>query len=190
MNAIDFSLAQFDAVRQIVAGIDPSACEKLVDELQKAERVFVGGAGRSLLSVKMFAMRLMQTGHQTFLVGEVCTPSIGKGDLLVTASGSGSTPGTLELVGKARKNGARAALITANPAGPIATEADFVLPVPKTPEAVPERDSPASLFVKGNLTGNFFEAAVIAVTDGIIARIMDREGMTGKTIRRNHANLE
>jgi Predicted sugar phosphate isomerase involved in capsule formation len=189
MNAISLGLAEFEIIKKQVEGADPAACELLVDELQKAKRIFVGGAGRSLLSMKMFAMRLMQTNHTTFLVGEVCTPSIGAGDLLVVSSGKGETKVTLEVVKKARKNGARAALITTNPKGGIAAEADVVLTIPPAP-GVAATDSPETAFVKENQSGNLYETASLIVTDGLISRIMEREGLTEAVVLSNHANLE
>ena len=188
MNAVRYALAELDAVRLLVAGVDPAACDQLVDEIQVAKRVFVGGAGRSLLSMKMFAMRLMQTNHIAFMVGEVCTPSIGARDLLVAASGRGGTPSTLEVVRKARRNGARTALITGNPAGDIAAEADVVLAVP--PAAGVDAGDGEAVFMKRNLPGNFFETACLVVSDGLIARIMEREGLTDAVVMHNHANLE
>ncbi|MDR0362718.1 MAG: SIS domain-containing protein [Planctomycetota bacterium] len=188
MNAVLYALAEFDVIRRQAAGVDPAACEAFVDELRAARRVFVGGAGRSLLSMKMFAMRLMQTNHAAFMVGEVCTPSIGRGDLLVVSSGKGATPVTLEMVRKARKNGARTALITGNPDGGIAAEADVVLAVP--PPSADGEDAAEAVFMKRNLPGNFFETACIVVGDGLIARIMEREGLDESVIMRNHANLE
>ncbi|MDR1611511.1 MAG: SIS domain-containing protein [Planctomycetota bacterium] len=189
MNAVQYALAEFDVIRRQAAGVDPAACEKFVDELQAAKRIFVGGAGRSLLSMKMFAMRLMQTNHAVFLVGGACTPGIGPGDMLAVGSGKGGTSATLELVRKARRNGARAALITGNPAGSIAAEADVVLTIPP-PAEVDGEDATETVFMKRNLPGNFFEIACIVVGDGLIARIMERKGLGGSVIMRNHANLE
>ena len=189
MKSIQYALAELDIVRRQVADVDPAACERLVDELQAAKRIFVGGAGRSLLSMKMFAMRLMQTNHAAYLVGEVCTPSVGQGDLLVVASGRGETKVTLEVVRKAKKHGARTALITCAPFGSIAAEADIVLAIP--PAATAEAgDGEETACVKRNQLGNFFETSCLMVADGLICGIMEREGLTEAVAFRNHANLE
>lgn len=189
MNAIEFSLAEFEVVRRLVAGVDPDQCEKFIDLIQGAKRIFVGGAGRSLLAMRMFAMRLMQTNHTAYMVGEVCTPSIRAGDLLIASSGRGFTPGTHELIHKAKKNGALTVLLTANPNGPIAPDADFVLVFPPAPDVVPA-DSRATAAMKTNLPINFFETVSLIVLDGVIARIMERENYNLDTIMTNHANLE
>lgn len=189
MRPIDFSLAELDAVRRQAAATDPGQCERFIDELQRAKRIFVSGAGRSLLVMRMFAMRLMQSNHVTYMVGEVCTPSLRPGDLLVASSGRGSTAVTHDLVRKAKKNGGRAALVTGNPGGAIAPDADFVLVIPPMPPAASD-DPPAALFMKKHQWGNFYETASLIVLDGIIAGIMEREGVTDDVIMRNHANLE
>ena len=54
--------------------------KKLIDE---SGRIFVGGAGRSLLVARFFAMRLVHAGYQVNMPGEIVTPAIVSGDLLV-----------------------------------------------------------------------------------------------------------
>src|ERR1700734_1021041 len=54
-----------------------------------ANRLFVMGAGRTGLALKMAAMRLMHLGLEVHVAGEVTCPAIGRGDLLLVASGSG-----------------------------------------------------------------------------------------------------
>src|ERR1700738_269625 len=63
----------------------------LVPALRKANRIFVVGAGRSGLALRAAAMRLMHLGLNVFVTGETITPAIQKGDLLLAASGSGTT---------------------------------------------------------------------------------------------------
>ena len=99
MTAKQMAQAELVALQQIVDGLKDADTEALEKEIAQAKRIFVGGAGRSLLSMKGFAMRLMQTGHETYLVGEVCTPSVQPGDLLIVGSGSGETKVTLDVEG-------------------------------------------------------------------------------------------
>jgi 6-phospho-3-hexuloisomerase len=189
MNAIETALAEIDVLREIISNTGSDRIEKLIDEISSAKRIFIGGAGRSLLSMRGFAMRLMQTNHTAYLVGEVCTPSIQQGDLLIVASGRGTTAVTLELVRKAKSHGARTAVITMNPDAPIPRECDCIVVLPKTPP-IAEHEAAALSFVKRNVPGNFPEAAITLVLDGVIAELMERRELTGETINRNHANLE
>ena len=66
--------------------------EGFADQIQKAKRVFVAGAGRSGFVARAFSNRLMHLGLTVYFVGEPTTPSIQEGDLLVIASGSGGKP--------------------------------------------------------------------------------------------------
>ena len=60
----------------------------------------------------IFAMRLMHCGYQVFMVGGVVTPSLGKDDLLLLISGSGSTETLLPLAKKAKAINAKVVLIS------------------------------------------------------------------------------
>lgn len=86
-----------------------------------SNRIFVGAAGRSLLAMKFLAMRLMQIGLKVYLVGEVCTPSIREGDLLLVGSGSGETAGMIAICKKAKAAGAEVAVFTKNRNSTIAS---------------------------------------------------------------------
>ena len=67
---------------------DLKAVEKLITE---ANRIFIGGAGRSGFAARGFSNRLMHLGYTVYFVGEPTTPSIQAGDLLIVGSGSGNT---------------------------------------------------------------------------------------------------
>ena len=69
MNAKEIALGEIKALAEILSHVDTAQTDQLVREITQAKRIFIGGAGRSLLSMKGFAMRLMQTAHETFLVG-------------------------------------------------------------------------------------------------------------------------
>ena len=190
MNAVKYALAEIEIIRGIVAGVDNNQIDALIREIDAAKRIFVGGAGRSLLSMKGFAMRLMQTGHETYLVGEVCTPSVQPGDILIVGSGSGDTQVTLDMVIKAKKHGAKTALITKNRDSRIAKEAHFIIELPKPDMELGDELHDEARFVKNNLGGNITETSVTFVLDGLIARLMKEKGYTEELIMFNHANLE
>ena len=60
MTAKQMAQAELVALQQIVDGLKDADTGALEKEIAQAKRIFVGGAGRSLLSMKGFAMRLMQ----------------------------------------------------------------------------------------------------------------------------------
>ena len=128
----------------------------------------------------------MQIGLTVFLVGEVCTPSIGAGDLLIVGSGSGETGCTLTVVDKARAAGARVAGITRVPDSSLGrVVADLRLTLHYEIPADAAED-----YLSIRPDGNTFEQGVILVTDAMIWDMMLQRGVGLDTIRRNHANLE
>src|SRR5271169_4709936 len=92
-----------------------------------ANRLFVMGAGRTGLALKMAAMRLMHLGLVVHVAGEVTTPAIGPGDLLLVASGSGTTAGPVHAAEVAVKIGAQVLALTASPGSKLATLAQGVV---------------------------------------------------------------
>jgi D-arabinose 5-phosphate isomerase GutQ len=71
-----------DKLSSILEATDDSYDEKLTAMLDKANRIFLAGAGRSKLVGNFFAMRLVHSGYDVSVVGEIVTPSIKQGDLL------------------------------------------------------------------------------------------------------------
>ena len=80
-----------DRLTTVLSETDKSNAAKLKSLVDGAGRIFVGGAGRSGLVSRFFAMRLVHSGYQVNMVGEVVTPALQDGDLLVIISGSGGT---------------------------------------------------------------------------------------------------
>lgn len=62
--------------------------KEVVELCQKANRIFIAGAGRSGFCARGFANRMMHLGFTVYFVGETTTPSIQEGDLLIVGSGS------------------------------------------------------------------------------------------------------
>ena len=168
-------------------GLDEEQLQTLIREIRKADRVFVAGAGRSLLMIRGLAMRLMQMGFTAYVVGETVTPAILPGDLLLIASGSGST-GTLTVMAqKCKKVGAALALITTNPDSPIGRLADHIVKVPAVTTKGTRTDQ------KSVQPGaNTFEQSVLLIGDAVIMDIISADSLDEKNeeLMRRHANLE
>ena len=80
--------------------------KEVVELCQKANRIFIAGAGRSGFCARGFANRMMHLGFTVYFVGETTTPSIQEGDLLIVGSGSGTTASLVSdcKKAKAKKN--------------------------------------------------------------------------------------
>ena len=101
----DYRSEVLAGVGRSLASVPEDSLTALIEAVGSAGRVFVTGAGRSLLFVKSLAMALMQIGRSVYATGEVATPAIGPGDLLVVATSSGTTKSVLLFVEQARDQG-------------------------------------------------------------------------------------
>ncbi|MDG9688474.1 SIS domain-containing protein, partial [Streptomyces sp. DH18] len=87
MELLDINVELKNASKQITE----EQIDQFIETIDEHKRIFVYGTGRSGLMLKALAMRLMQIGYQSYVVGETTTPSIEKGDLLIVSSASGET---------------------------------------------------------------------------------------------------
>lgn len=194
MSIITMALEDLDELRAVIGNIDPEQSDVLEKMICAANRIFITAAGRSLLAMKFFAMRLMQLGFTSFLVGEVCTPSIKEGDLLILGSGSGETPSMLKIAEKAKKVGARVAVLTKNEDSSIAQIVDSVTVLNKA-ERIREGAATAEgqredEYLSIRPSGNPFEQSIVVFTDALICSLMFKLGRGTDFIASNHANLE
>lgn len=177
-------------LEQVLNSIPEDQAAALVKAVRSANRVFVAGAGRSLLMISGFAMRLMQTGYQSFVVGDTTTPSIQEGDLLVIASGSGET-GTLKVIASgAKKAGAKLALITSEPTSSIALLSDLLVVIPAS---TPKSDNVEGKILSIQPGASAFEQSVLLLCDALtIALGKSEEDLSAQnsSLMKLHANLE
>ncbi|NOS73737.1 MAG: 3-hexulose-6-phosphate synthase [Methyloglobulus sp.] len=170
-----------DKISSILSATDDSYHAKLTDMLDGASRVFVAGAGRSGLVCKFFAMRLVHSGYDASVVGEVVTPSIKKGDLLVIISGSGETEQLIAFTKKARAEGARILLISSKASSTIGDMADAVFQIGRTEQYGK---------VVGMPMGTVFELSTLSFLESAISHIIHEKGIAEEVMRSRHANLE
>ncbi|MCW5950675.1 MAG: SIS domain-containing protein [Propionibacteriaceae bacterium] len=130
--------------------------------------------------MKSLAMALMQIGRPVYATGEVATPAIGPGDLLIVASSSGTTKSVLLFAEQAHDQGARIAAITTNAQSPLSELADVVV-------IMGDGTDPASPSWQ---TGSFFELALGPLGDVLVEELATRQGATNDTVAALHANLE
>ena len=147
-------------------------------------RIFFWARGRSFLILRGFAMRLMHMGYQVHIVGEVDCPSIDKDDVLIVASGSGSTGSILLFAEKAKKIGASVAAIIGKPETPLHTLCNLV--VEFHPEMIPESQQ-----LNANGGGTRFEHSLMLFFDSCILNLIyDKRGLVYQEMMKRHANLE
>ena len=185
-------------VKESLGKIRPDQVDKLVSDLLRAratdKHVLVIGAGRTGLVGRSFAMRLMHLGYDAYVVGETITPPLGKGDILVAVSGSGSTALVVEAAKAAKKVGARVAAITSFPNSRLAKLASVVVEVPGRTKVSRRTDyfSRQILGVHESLLplGTLFETNCMIFLDGIVSELMNTLHVLEEDVMRHHANIE
>lgn len=174
-----------DDLARVFARIDEAAVERAVAAIAGADRIALYGVGREGLQIKGFAMRLFHLGRRAAMVGDMTTPPVGPGDLLIVSAGPGEFSTVLALMGVAREAGAKTLVVTAQADGEAARQADFVLPVPAQTMA-DDRGSATSVLPMGSL----YEGAQYILFEVMILKLRDRLGVTPEAMRANHTNLE
>lgn len=170
-----------DKISNVLGATDTSYDEKLTQLLDGAKRIFISGAGRSKLVGNFFAMRLVHSGYDVSVVGEIVTPSIKNGDLLIVISGSGETEQLIAFTKSARKVGAKIVLISAKSSSTIGDMADGVF-------AVGSAEQYAK--VVGMPMGTVFELSTLIFLEAIVSHIIHEKGIPEEVMRERHANLE
>ena len=188
-NAIENSKKIISELDNIISHVDVAKSEELVDLVlstkKQNKKAYCAGAGRSLLMIRSFAMRMMHMGLRSYVVGETATPAIEKDDLIIFASGSGETGALKIMIQKAKSVGAHIVVITRNAESTLAKNADLVVLIP------------INYGISGfQPNGSTFEQSLLLLTDGLTLRVIEK----GKLLKENqdindyimtyHANLE
>lgn len=175
--------------KETVRGIDAAlqtvpekTIMQLLEAIKTAPCTFFTGAGRSFLMLKATAMAMMQINYPVHVTGEVTTPSVKAGDLLIVASCSGETKSVCLFVEQAKAVGAKIALITGNPDSTLGKLADIVVVM----SCMPEPGSVQESWV----VDNRFEQAIVPFGDCLVEFLARAQGSTKSTISSNHANME
>lgn len=195
MNTQTTSLVETDAIqdaltmildehRQLAGAMVFEQLSAVVPVLEEARHIFLIGAGRSGFMIKAAAMRLMHLGYTVFVVGETTVPAIGNGDLLIAASGSGTTGSIVKAAETAKKNNAKVVCFTTNASSPLGQLANNTIIIP----AAGKQELKAS--VSAQYAGSLFEQGFLFVFDALIHYLWKHEGSTFDELWKRHANLE
>jgi 6-phospho-3-hexuloisomerase len=165
--------------------VDESSAMQMVEMILAAPRVFIYGRGRTGLAAWAFASRLAQMGLEVHVVGEMTAPAIRSGDLLVAASGTGTTRTTLLAAEEARRIGAGVVALTTHPDSELGRTADLVVRV----EGATRRRA-AGEERSAQYGGSLFEQALLLTLDSVAMVLKRRLARSDHEMDRRHANLE
>lgn len=172
-------------VGRVIEHLDSVAFESFAQAIAGAKTIALHGLGREGLQMKGLAMRLFHLGLDAHVVGEMTTPPVGAGDLLICSAGPGDFASIAALTKIAKDAGAKIAIVTAQPASNLAKSADHVLHIPAQTMADDQGDKTSVLPM-----GSLFELSQMLVFELLVLRLREIKGETAATMRARHTNLE
>ena len=164
--------------------IDFSEIEALIEAITAAEHIFITAAGRSGFAMRAAAMRLMHLGLKVYFVGDTTTPAIQSGDLLIAASGSGTTNTIVRAAEKAKSIGARVAALTTQAQSPVGNLANLIVNIP----AAEKQDHESNR--SRQYAGSLFEQFLLLLSDALFHELWKSSGIAAAELWKRHANLE
>ncbi|QQO09444.1 SIS domain-containing protein [Breznakiella homolactica] len=160
-----------------------SGVDNLISQIRKARRVFCVGAGRSRIMLSAFCMRLNHLGIEAYVAGNIPCPPASAGDLVIAASGSGTTPSVVAILKRAKEAGAAVVMFTAAATPELRDTADTIIEI-QAPNGLINKNSPEST----QLMRTLFEQIVFIAEESIIAILS--KGIPVEEIAKRHTNLE
>jgi 6-phospho-3-hexuloisomerase len=165
-------------VREALANIDPAMVENAIQAFIDAKKIFIYGVGRSGLIGQAFAVRLVQMGFDVHFVGDMTTPFVDEGDLVIIVSNTGETMSAVQTANIVRRVGARVIAVTSNPNSKLGHASNIILEVGQTKDDQKKRLAPL---------GTIFEDAALVMFDSMVPLIMERTDQNEASLRRRHA---
>lgn len=172
-------------VGAVLASAVPQQVETMAAPILNAKRIALYGVGREGLMMKSLAMRLFHLGLEAHVVGDMTTPPVGPGDLLIVSAGPGHFSTASALIGVAKSAGAATLCVTATPDGPAPQSVDHVVHL-QAQTMADDRDGGVSVLPMGSL----YEAAQFLFFELVILHLRDQMGLSPDAMRANHTNLE
>ena len=178
MKSISYAI--LDEINETLKQLDERPLFQLAEELIDAKRIFLVGTGRCGLVMRSFAMRLMHLSLQCHVVGNVTTPAIAHGDLLVVCTLNPENRWLLDLAKCAYRVSSPVALFSPQASSPIGDLSAFKITVPKASVSLPFSQP----------QGVVFEQCCAVLTDSLILHLAGRLNRCNEALLKNRANLE
>lgn len=191
MNSMNFIA---NHLKTAMEKLDKECVTKIIDEILKADKIFVMGAGRSGLVAKAFAMRLMHLGFNVYVIGETITPAANKKDVVIAISGSGETTSMVSLGKVTKEIGSKLITITSNKDSTLGKLSDNTMII-YTKDGSSTGGGYLERHLRGEYTklaplGTIFEITSLVVLDALIAELMYRTGKSEDDLKLQHTKHE
>lgn len=171
---------------QVFQNQNSDELRETIEEIIKADRVFIMGVGREGIAARGFAMRLMHLGKETHWIWDDTTPGMGENDLFIAVNGSGKIGHIHYVVEQAKNTGARILVVTGNPNEKTPLLADKTLFVP----AAVFNGTDTRCIESIQPMGNLFEQHLFLLFDMIIMLSEKDLNLSHELMEKRHRNIE
>ncbi|MDR2407572.1 MAG: SIS domain-containing protein [Bacteroidales bacterium] len=165
--------------------INRKEVEQLINSIKSAEKVYITGVGRVLLSMQSVIKRFTHVGIEAYYVGQLDEPPATERDILIAASNSGESVIPSGITLKAKSLGLKVVYIGSSPDSTIGKLADIRVMIPVSNKfyqnAVIKSEQPMT---------SLFEQILLLLGDAIAMVIIDENNIKGINNWNIHANLE
>lgn len=185
MSLNELAAGAMAEVEEVLNAALPAQAEAMASPILAAGRIALHGVGREGLMIKSLAMRLFHMGMDAHMIGDMTTPHIGEGDLLIVSAGPGNFGTVAALVERAKAAGATTMCITAEPQGNVPRMVDTVIHLPAQTMAR-DQSGTGSVLPMGSL----FETVQFMFFEILILHLRDVAGITAEDMRARHTNME
>lgn len=186
MKVKELAILATEELRKTLECVDEFQIQELMNAICAAKKVYVAGAGRSLLMLRCLAMRLMHLGFESYVVGDTTTPAFEADDLLIVGSGSGETGGLVNVVTKAKKLKGKIVVITIRKESTLGQMADLLVEISAYTDKVKMEDKKLPVLAGGSL----FEQSMLFLMDAMIIPLGEKANIATDQAFVRHANLE
>lgn len=185
MQYLDLVELVTNEIKNAISSIDEKDVEELVKNIMSADKVFLTGVGRVLLSLQAFAKRLSHLGIDAHCVGDITEPALTKDSILIVGSGSGCSIVPVAIAKKAKELGAKVIHIGSNCNGDVKEYTDIFIRIPVQTRLYLEDEVKS----KQPMT-SLFEQCLLIFGDIIAMKIIEEKGLELDALWMYHANLE
>ncbi len=136
-------------VQEALDKVDQTKVSEVIDMILSAKKIFVYGVGRSGLVGKSFAVRLVQLGMDVHFVGDMTTPIVEQGDLVILISNTGETMSAVQTANIVGRIGSKIVSVTSSVHSKLGSISDVVLEITPEQGRAEEEAGPAGDDLRG-----------------------------------------
>ncbi|GMH32363.1 hypothetical protein BSKO_00197 [Bryopsis sp. KO-2023] len=190
------SAAVLGEVSSALGGMQANDVTALAVELCTAGKVCCYGVGREKLVMKSFVVRLRHLGLDAYMVGEIDTPVVTAGDIMLASAGPSFYNTVNAVCLAAIRAGTRVIAFTAHQTAPLPF-ADHVIRIPTFP--IPSNVSKSAKLDSNSggenpqkilQLGSAYEVTLWMVFECVALMIQKRRGVAENDMLAKHTNLE